>query len=112
VIRTLVESKIIEVTPYEEMSTKQPPLLFSKIKQNSSSLLGLARGGTTLGIYNKLVQDHCLNNTSYRYIRTLNLDEYIGFAENNPQSYRMYLNNQLFNHVGLPIQQTYIRRNS
>lgn len=76
--------KIIEVLSYEEMSTKAANFIIQQINQNPSSVLGLATGETTLGIYKKLVQDHCLNNTSYRNIRTLNLDEYVGLAENDP----------------------------
>lgn len=100
--------KIIEVLSYEEMSTKAANFIIQQINQDPSSVLGLATGETTLGLYKKLVQDHYLNNTSYQNIRTLNLDEYVGLAENDPQSYRTYMNNQLFNHVDLPIQQTHL----
>lgn len=100
--------KIIEVLSYEEMCNKAAEIIIQQIKLNSSSVLGLATGGTPLGIYKKMLQDHQLNYTSYRNIRTVNLDEYVGLAENHPQSYRMYMNEHLFKHVDLPIQQTYL----
>lgn len=100
--------KIIEVLSYDEMSQTAADLIIKQIEEKSSSVLGLATGGTMVGVYQKLVEDHYLNGTSYRQVSTVNLDEYVGINETDPNSYRMYMNKQFFNHVDIPIRQTHL----
>jgi glucosamine-6-phosphate deaminase len=100
--------KLIEVANYEEMSQKAADIIISQVKKKPDSVLGLATGSTMLGTYQRLVQDHQQNGTSYRNVRTVNLDEYIGLSPDHPNSYRYYMNQHLFSHIDIPLSQAYI----
>ena len=101
---------IIKVKNYEEMSQKAAEILLAKVRQNPEMNLGLATGGTPVGLYQELVQDHQQNGTSYTQVKTFNLDEYVGLSGDDPNSYRSYMNEKLFNHVDLPRENTFIPR--
>ncbi|QCJ41583.1 glucosamine-6-phosphate deaminase [Bacillus sp. S3] len=93
--------KIIEVKDYTEMSQKAAEYIIEKVRQNPSIKLGLATGGTPVGTYNKLIEDHKEHGTSYRNVTTFNLDEYIGLAGDDPNSYRFFMDEKLFNHIDI-----------
>lgn len=100
--------KVIRVKNYEELSQKAAEILLSEIKGNAKAVLGLATGSTPLGLYKLLIKDHQINRTSYKDIQTVNLDEYIELPPDHPQSYRYFMNHQLFNHIDIPTDQTHI----
>jgi glucosamine-6-phosphate deaminase len=100
--------KLIEAKDYEEMSQKAADIIIDLVKKKPDAVLGLATGATVLGIYQRLVEDHKQNGTSYRHARTVNLDEYLGLAPDHPNSYHYYMNKHLFSHLDIPSAQTYI----
>jgi glucosamine-6-phosphate deaminase len=92
---------IIEVANYEEMSQKAGMLISEKIRTNPSMTLGLATGSTPQGVYQFLIKDHNDNGTSYKEIKTINLDEYIGLPADDPNSYHDFMRKNLFDHLDL-----------
>ena len=99
---------IIKVKNYEEMSAKAAAYLIEKIRSNPAIKLGLATGGTPVGLYAELINDHQQNGTSYQDVTTFNLDEYIGLLPNDPQSYRYFMDHKLFNHIDIKKDQTHV----
>ncbi|MEH7085533.1 glucosamine-6-phosphate deaminase [Neobacillus drentensis] len=93
--------KIIEVTDYQQMSNKAAEYIIKKVIQNPSIKLGFATGGTPIGTYKCLIDDHHKNGTAYQKVTTFNLDEYIGLSSENKNSYRYFMNNQLFNYIDI-----------
>ncbi|WML45959.1 glucosamine-6-phosphate deaminase [Neobacillus sp. PS3-40] len=102
--------KIIEAKDYNKMSALAADYIIEKIKANPNLNLGLATGGTPVGIYSNLINDHQKNGLSYRNITTFNLDEYVGLSGENPNSYRYYMDDQLFNHIDIQKSKTNIPR--
>ncbi|GGF20078.1 glucosamine-6-phosphate deaminase 1 [Halobacillus andaensis] len=100
--------KIIKVASYEEMSAHAGQIIINKVKDHPSSILGLATGGTPLGTYRRIIEDHERNHTSYRDVSTINLDEYVGLNEDHPQSYHMYMKEHLFSQIDVQPQHTYL----
>lgn len=100
--------KIIEVKNYQQMSQKAAELIINKVRSQPAIHLGLATGGTPIGTYSQLIEDHRENGTSYRKTITFNLDEYIGLSGKNPNSYRYYMDKQLFNHIDIKKTNTHI----
>ncbi|GAC91473.1 glucosamine-6-phosphate isomerase [Anoxybacillus flavithermus NBRC 109594] len=90
------------------MSQKAAELISDQVRKKRDSVLGLATGETMLGTYAALVKEHQQNNTSYREVRTFNLDEYIGLDATHPNSYRHYMHEQLFRFLDIPFSQTHI----
>jgi len=102
--------KIIQVKDYEQMSQKAAEYIIEKVCANPRIKLGLATGGTPIGTYQNLIMDHKKNGTSYHQVTTFNLDEYIGIAAENKNSYRYFMNTQLFNHIDIKQDNTHIPR--
>lgn len=79
-----------------------------EIKNKPNINLGLATGSTPVPLYEELIKDHKENNTSYKEVKTFNLDEYIGLPDGHEQSYRTFMNNVFFNHVDINLENTNI----
>ena len=93
--------RIIEVKDYQQMSTRAAEYIIEKVVQNPCINLGLATGGTPIGTYKSLIEDHRKNGTSYQKVTTFNLDEYIGLSGDNQNSYRYFMNSQLFKYIDI-----------
>ncbi|MCG7339105.1 glucosamine-6-phosphate deaminase [Staphylococcus sp. ACRSN] len=78
--------------------------LFKVIDSKSDAVLGLATGNTMLDVYRNLNTLIEANKLNLNRIRTFNLDEYIGLSKTHPQSYHIYMQEQLFkyNHTWNP----------
>ncbi|HZG74164.1 MAG TPA: glucosamine-6-phosphate deaminase [Chondromyces sp.] len=100
--------QIIKAENYTEMSQKAAGFILTRIKANPALTLGLATGGTPVGTYEELIEDHVQNGTSYSQAITFNLDEYIGLSAGHKNSYRQFMNEKLFNHIDIPLSQTHI----
>jgi glucosamine-6-phosphate deaminase len=100
--------KLIEVKDYAEMSQTAAKYIIEKIRENPAMNLGLATGGTPVGTYQELILDHKQSGTTYRNIKTFNLDEYIGLSGDHPNSYRYFMNEQLFKHIDIEKENTHI----
>ena len=94
--------KLIEARDYEHMSELAASYLIDKVHTNPSMVLGLATGGTPLGTYQRLIMDHEQNDTSYQQVTTYNLDEYVGFSSDHPNSYHAFMYENLFGKVDIP----------
>ena len=94
--------KIIQANDYQHMSELAANYLIDKVQTNPAIVLGLATGGTPLGTYKRLIKDHEQNGTSYKKVTTYNLDEYVGFSSENPNSYHAFMYDNLFEKVDIP----------
>ncbi|MDP4553013.1 glucosamine-6-phosphate deaminase [Alkalihalobacillus macyae] len=93
--------RIIEAIDYEHMSSLAARYLIEKISTKPELILGLATGGTPEGTYKRLIEDHRMNGTSYKEITTYNLDEYVGFSPDNPNSYHAFMYKNLFSELDI-----------
>lgn len=66
-----------------------------------ASVLGLATGGTPLGLYRELAALCAAAQISFSEVTTFNLDEYVGLGPEHPQSYASYMRENFFRHVDL-----------
>ena len=57
---------IIEVKDYQEMSKKAAEFVRDKVRRIPNVNLGLATGGTPVGMYKQLIEDHQKNHTTYQ----------------------------------------------
>ncbi|MBZ4667271.1 MAG: glucosamine-6-phosphate deaminase [Defluviitaleaceae bacterium] len=93
---------------YEAMSKKAAYILSSQIRLEPQSVIGLATGGTPVGMYKELVRMHNEEDLDFSEITTFNLDEYYPIAKDNPQSYYYYMMENLFNHVNIDLSRVHI----
>ena len=92
---------IIVCKNYDEMSLRSAELMASVIKEKPACVLGLATGSTPIGLYQNLIRMNKAGEISFKNVTTVNLDEYYPIAPTNDQSYRYFMNDQLFDHVDI-----------
>ena len=84
--------KIIQVENQVEGGKVALELLKKKLAQGAKTL-GLATGSSPEGFYKQIVE----SDLDFSEMFSVNLDEYVGLQENDPQSYRYFMNQHLFN---------------
>ena len=72
------------------------------------AVLGLATGRTMEEVYRRLVQRHLSAGLDFSRCRTFNLDEYVGLAADDPNSYRYFMRDRLFCHVNIDESRTHL----
>lgn len=100
--------RIIKAKTYEEMSQQAANIIAGYLNIIPDCVLGLATGSTPLGTYEKLVEYNKNNRVDFSEVRTVNLDEYKGLPSDNEQSYRYYMNKNLFSQVNIQMENTYL----
>jgi glucosamine-6-phosphate deaminase len=103
---------IIIFQSYQEMSEAGATIIVDLLKQKPKSVLGLATGGTPVGIYEQLNKMYSEHKVSFKEATSFNLDEYIGIPQDHPESYYSYMQHHLFQHIDLPAQQAFIPNSS
>lgn len=71
-------------------------------------MLGLATGSTPVGTYKNLVEWCASGDLDFSKITSCNLDEYRGLSGDNDQSYRYFMNVNLFNHINIRKEFTFV----
>ena len=80
----------------------------AEVMEGRAACLGLATGGSMLGVYAELRRLHRAGGLSFRFAVTVNLDEYVGLPPSHAQSYRRYMDDNLFDHVDIDKARTYL----
>lgn len=100
--------RIIVTKSYEEMSAAAARIVAGQVYVNPKSILGLATGSTPVGMYKELIRKHKEDGLDFSEVISFNLDEYIGLAESNEQSYHYFMDENLFNHVNIKHENTHV----
>ena len=95
--------RVIRVNDYQEISEKAFEEIKKIVTEKPDAVLGLATGSSPVGLYQLMIKDHQENGTSYREVRTFNLDEYVGLPKDHPESYYSFMHRNLFD--GLDIKE-------
>ena len=93
--------RIIKTKDYNDMSRKAADIMASVITLNPTCTLGLATGSTPIGLYKNLIASYESGNLDFSKVHSINLDEYKGLSGDNDQSYRYFMNQNLFDHVNI-----------
>jgi len=100
--------KFITTKTYEELSCKAADIIAAQIILKPNCVLGLATGSSPVGTYKRLIEDNKNGKIDFSAVTTVNLDEYVGLDEANDQSYRYFMNDNLFNHVNIDKASTFV----
>ncbi len=90
----------------EALSRAAAGYFIDVIKKEAKPVLGLATGSSPLGLYEKLIESYNRGEISFENVHTYNLDEYVGLDGDHPQSYRSFMNENLFKHVDIKLENT------
>ncbi len=83
-------------------------LLKSRHQNGFGTVLGLATGGTPLGLYRELIARNAKREISFANVETFNLDEYVGIGPDSPSSYHYYMLENLFKHIDIDLAMTHV----
>ncbi len=98
----------ITVKNYEELSHIAAKIIASQIVVKPNTVLGLATGSSPVGAYKKLIEKCNAGDLDFSSVKTVNLDEYVGLDDENDQSYRYFMNDNLFDHINIDKANTYV----
>ena len=92
---------------YDEVSAEAFKVMKEVIKKENC-VLGLATGSSPVGLYKEMIKDYEAGNTSYKNIRSWNLDEYVGIPHTHEQSYWTFMHENLFNHIDIKEENVHV----
>jgi len=91
-----------------EMGRVGAEIFAAEIKKKPDLILGLATGSSPVSLYKELIRMHKEEGLDFSGVRTINLDEYVGLPAEHSQSYRYFMNEQLFDHINIDPKNTYL----
>ena len=100
--------RIYREKDYEARSRRAAHVIAAEVIRRPDCVLGLATGSTPIGTYQQLTAWNQAGEFSFREVRTVNLDEYKGLAPDHDQSYRYFMQHNLFDHVDVVPENTQV----
>ena len=104
----MIHARVIKVKNPEEMGKVAADLFETLIQTKPACVLGLATGSSPLPLYRELVERCKAGKIDFSRVRSANLDEYKGLSGDHPQSYRYFMQENLFNHVNIKPENTIV----
>ncbi len=98
--------RIYKAKDYNDLSRKAANIISAQIIMKPNCVLGLATGSSPIGTYKQLVDWYKKGDLDFREVHTVNLDEYKGLGGDNKESYRFFMNSNLFDQVNIDKQNT------
>lgn len=100
--------KIVLCENYDEMSLKAAEVIKEQVNSKPDCILGLATGSTPVGMYNCLAEMNKKGDVDFSKVTSFNLDEYYPISPENDQSYRYFMNENLFSKINIDITKTHV----
>ena len=88
--------KIIGRKTEKEASVEAAKVMAEVVKNNPNGVIGLATGSSPINMYKELIRMYEAGEISFKNIRSVNLDEYVGLSADHDQSYAYFMNENLF----------------
>jgi len=92
----------------QEASKLAAEMVSAAVLNNPKIVLGLATGSTPVLLYKEMAKIAKATKVSYKQAKSWNLDEYVGLAGTHEQSYRRFMNENLFSHIDIQIKNTHV----
>ena len=93
---------------YADMSRKAANILSAQVILKPDTVMGLATGSSPVGTYQQLIDWYNKGDLDFAQVRTVNLDEYAGLAPEHSQSYRRFMQENFFDHINIPRENTHV----
>ncbi len=98
--------RIIKTENYQQLSRQAANIISAQVIGKPNSVLGLATGSSPIGTYKQLIEWYEKGDLDFSGVTTVNLDEYCGLNADNDQSYRYFMNKNLFNSINVNLEKT------
>ena len=93
--------KIIYSKTAEEASLNAADVITAQLMTKKNSVFGFATGSSPVGMYHELIRRCKDGQISFKGVKTVNLDEYVGLSADHDQSYSYFMHDNLFNHIDI-----------
>lgn len=98
--------KLVIQKNYDELSQWAGDYIANSINTFNPSndkpyVLGLPTGSSPLGTYKRLIELNKAGKVSFEHVITFNMDEYVGIAEDHPESYHSFMFENFFNYIDI-----------
>lgn len=100
--------RVIVERDREQVSRRAAQFVAELVRRRPTCVLGLATGGTVLGMYAELIRLHREEGLDFSRVVSFNLDEYVGLGPTHPQSYRYFMQQNFFDHINIDIRNTHV----
>lgn len=104
----MLHLNIIKVKTPEEMGKAAADEFEAVICRKPACVMGLATGSTPMPLYRELIAREKAGLIDFSRVRSANLDEYKGLAPDHPQSYRRFMQENLFDHISIKPENTIV----
>lgn len=101
--------KVIVAKDYAQASALAADIIEKEVRENPSCTLGLATGSSPVGMYQELSR-RCEKGLDFSKVHSVNLDEYVGLEPTHDQSYRYFMDDNLFDHININKANTYVAK--
>ncbi len=98
----------VKVLEKEQINKEIADLYVSTVKANPKCVLGFATGSSPLGVYANIIKAYENKEVSFKDVTSFNLDEYVGLDGTHDQSYRYFMNHNLFDHIDIKKENTHV----
>ena len=98
--------RIIYGKTNEEASALAANVIADLVKAKPECVLGLATGSSPINMYRELIKKNQAGEISFKNVRSVNLDEYVGLTPDHDQSYRYFMDTNLFDHIDINKENT------
>lgn len=102
--------RVIIAENYEKASAIAADMIEAIVRENPECTLGLATGSSPVGMYRELARRCAEENLDFSKVHSVNLDEYVGLEPTHDQSYRFFMNDNLFDHINIDKENTYVAK--
>ena len=106
-MRLIIEENAAQVAEYAAKYVRRKILDFAPTADRYF-VLGLPTGSTPLGMYRRLIEFHREGTLSFKYVKTFNMDEYVGLPRDHPESYHTFMHTNLFRHIDIDPRNVHI----
>ena len=100
--------QIYRAKDYSNLSRKAANIISAQVIMKPDCVLGLATGSTPIGTYKQLIEWYEQGDLDFSQVTSVNLDEYKGLSGDNDQSYRYFMNHNLFYHINIRKEHTFV----
>ena len=100
--------KVLKAADAEAAGRLAADQLQQAVCAKPACVLGLATGATPIPLYRELIRREQAGLMDFSRVRSVNLDEYKGLAPDHPQSYRRFMRENLFDHINIPADRSFL----
>ena len=102
--------KVIVAKDYASQCAAGADIIEKIVREKPDCCLGLATGSSPVGMYQELARRCREEGLDFSRVHSVNLDEYVGLEPTHDQSYRYFMDDNLFNHINIDKRNTYVAK--